>query len=190
MSRVGKQPITIPEGVTVKIKNGEVSVAGPKGELKQIVRSEIKVEEKDGQILVSRKKETKIARSLHGLTRTLIANMIKGVNEGWQKTLKLVGTGYRAKLEGEDLVMTVGFSHPVKVTPDQGIKFEVAGNDTIIIQGADKGLVGQVAAKIRAIRPPEPYKGKGIRYQDEVVRRKAGKAAKAGAAGFGATGKG
>lgn len=188
MSRIGRQPISIPEGVTVKIKDGEIQVVGPKGELKQEIRPEIKVEMKNNQILVSRRVENKLGRSLHGLTRTLIANMIKGVTDGWSKTLKLVGTGYRVKLEGENLVLSVGFSHPVVVKPEEGIKFEVKGNNIITVLGIDKALVGQVAARIRKIRPPEPYKGKGIRYEDEEVRRKPGKAAKIGAAGFGPVG--
>lgn len=188
MSRVGRQPISIPEGVTIKIKDGQVIVAGPKGELVQEVRPEIKVQLKNNQILVSRKVEGRFSRSLHGLTRTLIANMIRGVTEGWSKTLKLMGTGYRVKLEGEKLLLSLGFSHPVEVEPVEGIKFEVKGNDTINVLGIDKALVGQTAAKIRKIRPPEPYKGKGIRYEDEEVRRKPGKAAKIGAAGFGPTG--
>lgn len=188
MSRIGKKPIPVPEGVTVEIKDGEIKVAGPKGELKQEVRPEIKIEIKNNQVLVSRKVENKLGRSLHGLARTLIANMIKGVTEGWSKTLKLVGTGYRAKLEGDNLVLSLGFSHPVEIKPVEGIKFEVKGNDTITILGLDKALVGRVAAGIRKIRPPEPYKGKGIRYEDEEVRRKPGKAAKIGAAGFGPPG--
>lgn len=188
MSRIGKKPISIPEKVTVEIKAGVVKVVGPKGELKQDLRPEIKVEIKNDQVLVSQKVKTKLSRSLHGLTRTLIANMIKGVTEGWSRTLKLVGTGYRVKLEEENLILTVGFSHPVEVKPARGIKFEVKGNDTINISGTDKALVGQVAAKIRKIRPPEPYKGKGIRYEGEEVRRKPGKAAKIGAAGFGPIG--
>lgn len=188
MSRIGRQPVQIPEGVTVEIKGGEIKVKGPKGELKQRIRSEIKVEKKNNQILVSRKVENKLGRSLHGLIRTLIANMIKGVTEGWSKTLKLVGTGYRAKLEGEKLVLSVGFSHPVVVKPVEGLQFEVKGNDTIRVLGIDKALVGQVAAEIRKIRPPEPYKGKGIRYEGEEVKRKPGKAAKIGAAGFGPVG--
>lgn len=185
MSRIGKQPIQIPQGVTVQLKNGEVVVRGPKGELRQEIQPEVKVAIKKDQVLVSRKSEDKLARSLHGLTRTLIANMIQGVTEGWSKTLKLVGTGYRAKLEGEELILSVGFSHPVELKPIEGIKFEVRGNDTITVLGIDKALVGRVAAEIRKIRPPEPYKGKGIRYKDEKVRRKPGKAAKIGAAGFG-----
>lgn len=188
MSRIGRQPVPIPEGVTVKIKGGEVKVVGSKGELKQTVRPEIGVTIKNGQISVSQRVENKLSRSLHGLTRTLIANMIKGVTEGWSKTLKLVGTGYRAKLEGENLILSVGFSHPVEVKPIKGIKFEVKENDTIEVSGVDKALVGQVAAKIRKIRPPEPYKGKGIRYESEEVRRKPGKAAKIGAASFGPAG--
>lgn len=188
MSRIGRQPVPIPEGVTVKIKGGEVKVVGPKGELSQEVRQEIKVQIKNNQVLVSRKGDNKLGRFLHGTIRTLIANMIKGVTEGWSKTLKLVGTGYRAKLEGENLVLSVGFSRPVEVKPIKGIKFEVKGNDTIEVSGVDKALVGQVAAKIRKIRPPEPYKGKGIRYENEEVRRKPGKAAKIGAASFGPAG--
>lgn len=188
MSRIGKQPIQIPEGVTVEIKDGQVKVRGPKGELNQEVRSEIKVEIKKDQVLVSRRTEDKLGRSLHGLTRTLIANMIKGVTDGWSKILKLVGTGYRAKLEGENLILSLGFSHPVEIKPVEGIKFEVKGNDTIIVMGIDKALVGQVAAGIRKKRPPEPYKGKGIRYEDEKVRRKPGKAAQIGATGFGVGG--
>jgi len=185
MSRIGRQPIPIPEGVTVEVKKGEVKVVGPKGELIQEIRPEIRVEIKNNQVLVSRKVDSRLGRSLHGLTRTLIANMIKGVTEGWSKTLTLVGTGFRAKLEGESLVLSLGFSHPVQVKPVEGIKFEVKGNDTITVWGIDKALVGQVAAGIRKIKPPEPYKGKGIRYKDEEVRRKPGKAAKIGAAGFG-----
>ncbi len=185
MSRIGQQPITLPESVTVTVKSGEVKVVGPRGELTQIIRPEIKVVVKDNQVLVSRKNDEKMARSLHGLSRTLISNMVQGVTEDWSKTLKLVGTGYRVKLEGENLVFSLGFSHPVEVKPLAGIKFEVEGNDTVKVSGIDKALVGQVAATIRKIRPPEPYKGKGIRYEDEEVRRKPGKAAKVGAAGFG-----
>ena len=159
MSRIGRQPIPIPEGVTVKLKDGEAKVMGPKGELEQEIRPEIKVEIKNNQILVSRKAENKLGRSLHGATRTLIANMIKGVTEGWSKTLKLVGTGYRVKLEGENLALSLGFSHPVVVKPVEGIKFEVKGNDTITVLGIDKALVGQVAAVIRNIIPPVQYKG-------------------------------
>ncbi len=186
MSRVGKQPIKIAQGVTVNEKNREIEVIGPKGSLKMNYRREIKIEIKDGQILVNRINENKISCSLHGLTRTLIANMVKGVTEGFSKTLKLVGTGYKVVAEGQDLVLSVGFSHPVRVKQPEGIKFEVEGNNIIKVIGIDKGLVGQWAAKIRDIYPPEAYKGKGIRYLDEEVRLKPGKAGKAvGAAGGG-----
>ena len=187
MSRIGRQPVSIPENVTVKIEKNEVKVVGPKGELIQAIRSEIKVEIKDNQVLVTPKKESKVARSLHGLIRTLIANMIHGVTEGWSKTLKLVGTGYRVQKEGEKIVLSLGFSHPVEFKPIEGIELEVEGKETIKVSGIDKALVGQVAALIRSARPPEPYKGKGIRYEGEVVRRKPGKAAKVGS-GFGAGG--
>lgn len=183
MSRIGIQPIEIPQGVTVKTQNNRVEVSGPKGNLSLDVRSEIKVTIKENQIMVTRENEEKFTRSLHGLFRTLVANMIKGVTEGFGKTLKIIGTGYRVAKEGEKLILTVGFSHPVNIEPPTGIKFEVEGDDLIKISGVDKALVGQIAATIRAIRPPEPYKGKGIRYLDEVVRHKAGKAGKVGAAG-------
>ncbi|MFC1727541.1 50S ribosomal protein L6 [Patescibacteria group bacterium] len=180
MSRIGRLPITIPEGVTVEVKNRLVKVVGSKGKLSWEHRPEIEVKVNQGSIEVSRKTENKLGRSLHGLTRTLINNMIMGVTKGWSKTLKLVGTGYRVKVEGEKLILSVGFSHPVEVLPRKGIVFEVKGNDTIIISGIDKALVGQLAADIRKIKPPEPYKGKGVRYEGEVVRRKPGKAAKVG----------
>lgn len=189
MSRVGRQPIKIPDLVTVKVENGEVSVVGPKGNLSLKVRPEIKITLRKDQIVVSRQDNERLARSLHGLTRTLIANAIKGVSEGFSKTLKLVGTGYRVSLEGEKLVLSVGFSHPVKIDPPKGIKFEIKGNDTIKISGADKALVSQTTAQIRAARPPEPYKGKGIRYEDEEVKLKPGKAGKAGATGVAVEGK-
>jgi len=185
MSRIGQQPIKIPEGVEVDYRQSVLVIKGPKGELKQKIRPELKAEIGQDEIKVSRKKNDRFSRSLHGLTRTLIANMIMGVTEGYSKVLKLVGTGYRVKKEGEKLVLSLGFSHPVIVKPIKGVQFEVEGDDTIKIFGTDKGLVGQVAAKIRQIRPPEPYKGKGIRYQGEEVRRKPGKAGKVGAAGFG-----
>lgn len=185
MSRIGQQPIKIPEGVKVDYRQSALVVKGPKGELKKKIRPELKVEVSQDKIKVSRKKNDRFSRSLHGLTRTLIANMVAGVTEGYGKVLKLVGTGYRVKKEGEKLVLSLGFSHPVTVEPIEGIQFEIEGDDTIKISGADKGLVGQVAAKVRQIRPPEPYKGKGIRYQGEEVRRKPGKAGKVGAAGFG-----
>jgi len=183
MSRIGKKPIPIPEGVTVEVKNGGVVVSGSKGSLTINFRPEIEILVDDKQILVKRKKENKLAKSLHGLTRTLIANAIEGVTNGFSKSLEVVGTGYRVSLEGETLVLTVGFSHLVKVSPPPGIKFEVEGNNKIKVFGIDKALVGQVAAQIRKIRPPDPYKGKGIRYEGEEVKLKPGKAGKAGAAG-------
>lgn len=189
MSRIGKQPVKIPEGISLDLKGSVLTVKGPKGELKQKIRPELKIEINQKEIKVSRKKDDKFSRSLHGLTRTLIANMIEGVNQGYGKVLKLVGTGYRVSEQGEKLVLSLGFSHPVEIEPVKGIQFEVEGNDTIKISGIDKGLVGQVAAKIRQIKPPEPYKGKGIRYLGEKVRRKPGKAGKTGeAGGFGGPG--
>ena len=183
MSRIGKKPIQIPEGVTVEVKNGAVVVAGPKGSLTVNFRPEIEVLVEKKQILVKRKGENKLARSLHGLTRTLIANAVEGITNGFSKALEVIGTGYRASLEGENLVLAVGFSHLVKVSPPTGVKFEVEGNNKIKISGIDKALVGQVAAQIRKIRPPDPYKGKGIRYEGEEVKLKPGKTGKAGATG-------
>lgn len=176
MSRVGKKPIQIPQGVEVKISGQKVMVRGPKGELSREVRPEIGVEVKEGKILVSPKIETKKTKALWGLTRALIANMIKGVTEGYEKKLEIEGIGFRASVEGENLVLSVGFTHPVKIKAPEGIKFSVEKN-IITVSGTDKELVGQMAAKIRAIRPPEPYKGKGIRYVGEQVRRKVGKKA-------------
>ena len=189
MSRIGKKPIEIPQGVTVEIKDGGVVVGGPKGSLSLKIRPEVEVLIEEGQVLVKRKEEGRLARSLHGLTRTLIANAIEGVTQGFRKTLEVVGTGYRASLEGEELVLSVGFSHPVRIFPPRGIKFEIEENNKIKISGIDKALVGQVAAEIRRIRPPDPYKGKGIRYQGEEIKLKPGKAGKAGAAGAAGGGK-
>lgn len=174
MSRIGKKPIEIPKGVEVKIEDNVVIVKGPKGELQKKIRPEIKVEVKENEILVSPEKETKKTNAFWGLTRTLIFNMIKGVTEGYEKKLEIQGVGYKTNLEGEDLVLQVGFSHPVKIDKVEGIKFEVEKN-IITISGIDKELVGQIAAKIRKVRKPEPYKGKGIRYLGEEVRRKPGK---------------
>lgn len=173
-------PIEIPEKVTVKFKDGQIIVDGPLGQLRLKIRSEIKVEIKEGRVFVSRKKESKMAKSLHGLTRSLIANLMEGVTKGFTKTLELYGTGYRAKLEEKKLVLQVGFSHPVVVKPPEGIEFKLKGEKVITVLGIDKWLVGNTAAAIRAIKKPEPYKGKGIRYQGEVVRKKPGKAAKLG----------
>lgn len=182
MSRIGNQPITLPEDVTAQVQAGTITVTGPKGKLTLSFDSCLTVKVGDGKIDVVRQDESKQARSLHGLTRTLIDNLAQGVSRGWSKTLKIVGTGYRASLEGGTLVLHLGFSHPVKIEPPAGISFELEGKDGIKISGIDKVLVGETAARVRRFRPPEPYKGKGIRYEDEVVRRKAGKAAKTGAA--------
>jgi len=174
MSRIGKKPILIPKDVEVKISDNIVMVKGPKGELQREIRPEIGVEIKEGKILVSPKQETKKTKAFWGLTRALIANMIEGVLKGYEKKLEMEGIGYRAKLEGEDLVLQVGFSHPVEIKQEENIKFSVEKN-VITISGIDKELVGQIAARIRSVRPPEPYKGKGIRYLGEQIRRKTGK---------------
>jgi large subunit ribosomal protein L6 len=178
VSRIGKQPIPVPSGVEVAINGTEVTVKGPKGTLTQTFDKDMIIELEDGAIVVKRPSDERRHRSLHGLTRTLIANMVKGVSEGFQKELEIVGVGYRAALKGSDLDLSLGFSHPVIVTPEEGITFEVPAPTKIVVKGIDKQRVGQVAAEIRKIRPPEPYKGKGVRYAGEQVRRKLGKAAK------------
>ena len=178
MSRIGKLPISVPAGVEVKINGSEVSVKGPKGELTQTFNSMLTIELEDGQIKVSRPNDEREARSLHGLTRTLINNMIIGVSEGYSKTLELVGVGYRAAVKGKQLELSLGFSHPVFVDTPEGITFECPSQTKIVISGIDKQKVGQTAADIRKFRKPEPYKGKGIRYEGEHIRRKEGKAAK------------
>ena len=188
MSRIGQKPIEIPAGVAVEVKPDEVKVIGPKGTLVQKFQPQIKVEIDQGQVKVKRQADDKLGRSLHGLTRSLIANMIEGVQQGFSKILEVVGTGFQAKLEGQKLILSLGFSHLVEREPPPGIKFEIEANNLVKISGIDKALVGQVAASIRAIRPPDPYKGKGIRYQDERVKLKPGKAGKVGAAGFGEEG--
>jgi len=185
MSKIGKMPIPIPEKVNVEINGNTVMVKGPKGSLEQVFRPEIKVKKKQGKIIVSAKKENRVSRSLHGLTRSLIANMVKGVIGGYDKVLELHGVGYRAKMEGGTLRLRVGFSHPVRIEPPKGIEFEVEGKDVVTVKGIDKQLVGQTAAKIRDVRPPDAYKGKGIRYKGEVIKLKPGKAAKIGAEGEG-----
>ena len=179
MSRVGAQPIEIPEEVSVSVDDGRIKVKGPKGELVQLVPPEIKVEVKQNKVIVKRLNDEKKPKSLHGLMRTLIFNMIKGVTQGWSKELELVGVGFRATLGKEKLFLNVGFSQPVEFDPPLGIRLDVTKNK-ITVLGIDKALVGQVAAQIRAIKKPEPYKGKGIRYVGERVRRKPGKAAKIG----------
>ena len=177
MSKIGKSPIEIPEGVRLEIQGQKVKVAGPKGDMEREVPKGISLKTEEGKVILVAKDNDKKTNSLHGTYRMLIANMVKGVSEGWTKELELVGTGYRAEGSGGNITISIGFSHPVKVEAPEGISFAVEKTD-IKVTGADKELVGQVAAKIRAIRPPEPYKGKGIKYKDEVVRRKPGKAAK------------
>ena len=179
MSKIGKKPVDISEGVTVSMEAAVVKVNGPKGILSFKIPQGVSAKVSDGKIELSEKNpQANNSRALLGLTRSIISNMIAGVSLGFEKRLELSGVGYRAQVSGEDLILFLGFSHPVKISPDEGIKFRVADN-AIIISGIDKALVGNTAAKIRAIRPPEPYKGKGIKYQGEVIRRKAGKAAKA-----------
>lgn len=176
MSRIGKQPISIPSGITVSVTADEVQVQGASDRLTVPVLLGIKVVVEDGEVRVTRTSELKQARANHGLVRSLIANHIEGLKNGYSKRLKLVGTGYRVASKGAGIQLSVGFSHPVDVVAPQGVKIDLEGNDTIIVSGVDKQKVGQLAAEIRKVRPPEPYKGKGIRYEDEVVRRKQGKA--------------
>lgn len=178
MSRIGRLPIDVPANVTLTIDGRNVAVKGPKGELTLTVASPIEVTLEDGQVLVTRPDDERESRSLHGLTRTLIANQIVGVTEGYSKSLEVVGTGYRVQAKGAGVEFALGFSHPVVVEPPAGITFEVEGNNKLHIRGIDKQAVGEAAANIRKIRKPEPYKGKGVRYAGEVVRRKAGKAGK------------
>jgi large subunit ribosomal protein L6 len=177
MSRIGRQPIELPAGVSVSISPGRVMVNGPLGELSQQVPSRMKVEQEDSAILVTRPTERGDDRALHGLTRSLIANMVEGVTNGFSKRLEIQGVGYRAALRGTDLELNVGFSHPVVLKAPQGITFEVPTPTEVIVKGIDKQQVGQSAAEVRKVRPPEPYKGKGIRYEGEYVRRKVGKRA-------------
>jgi large subunit ribosomal protein L6 len=177
MSRIGKQPITVPDGVTIEVKPGLVTVKGPKGELSQTVSREMKIDQSDGQLTVARPSDRGEHRALHGLTRSLIANMVEGVTEGFEKRLEIQGVGYRAQLKGSSLEMALGLSHPVKIEAPEGIEFEVPQPTEVIVRGADKQLVGEIAARIRKRRPPEPYKGKGVRYAGEHVKRKVGKRA-------------
>ena len=177
MSRIGRQPIQLPQGVSVSISPGRVMVNGPLGELSQQVPQRMKLEQSDGEIVVSRPTERGDDRALHGLTRSLVANMIEGVTRGFEKRLEIQGVGYRAALRGQSLELSVGFSHPVVVDPRPGITFEVPTPTEVIVKGIDKQQVGQTAAEVRSVRPPEPYKGKGIRYAGEYVRRKVGKRA-------------
>lgn len=177
MSRIGRKPITIPSGVTVAVEGSTVKVKGPKGELARTFEPSMKVRVEENEILVERPSDEKRERALHGLTRALLANMVTGVTEGFKKTLEIVGVGYRAEKKGKNLVVSVGYSHPVNYPEPQGITLSTPAPTTIVIEGIDKQKVGQVAAELREFRPPEPYKGKGIRYQGEQVRRKAGKTA-------------
>jgi large subunit ribosomal protein L6 len=177
VSRIGRKPISIPDAVSVEVAPGRVSVKGPKGELEQTLSPEMTVEQDDGAVVVKRPTDRGEHRALHGLTRSLIANMVEGVTEGFEKRLEIQGVGYRAQLKGKKLEMALGYSHPVSVDPPEGIEFEVPQPTEIVVRGIDKQLVGQVAADIRKRRPPEPYKGKGIRYRGEHVMRKAGKRA-------------
>jgi len=179
MSRIGKQPIAIPDGVTVDVSDGVVTVKGPGGELSQRVDRDMRVTVDGGEVRVERPSDERQHRSLHGLTRSLIANMVEGVTQGFEKRLEIQGVGYRAALKGSDLELQVGYSHPVTMTPPQGIEFEVPAPNRIVVKGIDKQMVGEIAANVRKVRKPEPYKGKGIRYEGEYVRKKAGKAAKA-----------
>ncbi len=177
MSRIGRKPIELPAGVTVGIDPGRVMVNGPLGELVQQVPARMRIEQSDGEITVARPTDRGEDRALHGLTRSLVANMVEGVTKGFEKRLEIQGVGYRATLRGTDLELAVGFSHTVVMKPREGIVFEVPAPTQVVVKGIDKQQVGQTAAEVRAVRPPEPYKGKGIRYQGEVVRRKVGKRA-------------
>jgi large subunit ribosomal protein L6 len=177
MSRIGKQPIAIPDGVNVAVDPGRVTVNGPLGELTQNVPARMLIEKEDGQLLVKRPTERGDDRALHGLTRSLVANMVEGVTNGFEKRLEIQGVGYRASLRGTALELNVGYSHPVVIDAPAGITFEVPAQNEVIVKGIDKQQVGEIAAEVRDVRPPEPYKGKGIRYQGEYVRRKVGKRA-------------
>jgi large subunit ribosomal protein L6 len=178
MSRIGRQPISVPAGVTAKVEGNDITVTGPKGSLSLKVADPIVVSEEEGTLVVTRPDDERSSRALHGLTRTLVANMVTGVTEGYEKGLEIVGTGYRVAAKGTDLEFQLGFSHPVVVKAPEGITFQVESPVKFKVQGIDKQKVGEVAANIRKIRKPEPYKGKGVRYEGEVVRRKAGKAGK------------
>ncbi len=175
MSRIGRKPITLPKGVEVKIDDNIVIVKGPRGELTQRIPADISLDISDDEILVTRPSDAKKHRAYHGLSRALVANMVEGVTNGFERKLELVGVGYRAQMQGSKLMLTVGYSHPILIDAPEGIEFEVPAVTRITVKGIDKQLVGNTAAHIRAIRKPEPYKGKGIKYENEVIRRKAGK---------------
>jgi large subunit ribosomal protein L6 len=178
MSRIGKRPISLPAKVTVTIAGQSVTVKGPKGELSRTLPGEVIVTQAGETLQVTRRDESRAARQRHGLCRTLVANMVEGVSSGFQRRLEIQGVGYRAQLQGRNLQLNMGYSHPVQIEPPDGIQFAVEQNTNVIVSGIDKEVVGNTAARIRAVRPPEPYKGKGIRYAGEAVRRKVGKAAK------------
>lgn len=175
MSRIGKQPIALPTGVTVTVEGNLVKVKGPKGQLERQVHPDMIIEQEEGRLLVKRPSDSNLHKSLHGLTRTLINNMVVGVTKGFEKGLELVGVGYRAQKQGSKVVISIGYSHPVEVDPPAGIELDVPAPTKIIVKGMDKEQVGAIAANIRSIREPEPYKGKGIKYEGEKIRRKAGK---------------
>jgi large subunit ribosomal protein L6 len=177
MSRIGKKPIEVPSSVSIGLSPGRVQVNGPLGELSQQVPARMQIEQRDGEIVVTRPSERGEDRALHGLTRTLVANMVEGVTKGFEKRLEIQGVGYRAALKGTSLELSVGYSHPVVIEPRHGVSFEVPVPTQIVVKGIDKQAVGQIAAEIRKVRPPEPYMGKGIRYEGEYVRRKGGKRA-------------
>jgi large subunit ribosomal protein L6 len=178
MSRIGKRPIPIPDKVTITIEGQSVSVKGPKGQLSRVLVSEVTAEQESDTLHVKRINESRVARQRHGLSRTLVANMVEGVSQGFQKRLEIQGVGYRAQVQGKNLILNVGYSHPVTIEPPDGIQIAVENNTNVVVSGIDKEIVGNIAASIRAVRPPEPYKGKGIRYSGEFVRRKVGKAGK------------
>jgi len=180
MSRIGRLPIPVPSGVDVSIDGRQVTVKGPKGELSRELHPDISVRQEDGTLLVERPSEQKFHKQLHGLTRTLVANMVEGVTNGYRKGLEITGVGYRAQKIGDRLQLSLGYSHPVEIAPPKGISFELENPTRLAVVGIDKQLVGEIAAKVRATRKPEPYKGKGVRYAGEQVRRKAGKAGKIG----------
>lgn len=176
MSRIGKAPVEVPGGVQVDISGRSIKVTGPRGELTVPVGKGISIEQEDGTLVLTRASESPEHKSMHGLTRSLLYNAVAGVTDGFAKTLQIAGVGYRAQLQGQNINLQVGYSHPVAIEPRQGIQFEVPAPTTIVVRGIDKQRVGQTAAEIRKVRPPEPYKGKGIRYADEQIRRKVGKA--------------
>jgi large subunit ribosomal protein L6 len=178
MSRIGKRPITIPSGVTVTVTGQTVNVKGSKGELSRTLPAEVSVEQDGSTVVVARRNDSRAARERHGLSRTLVANMVEGVSKGFEKRLEIQGVGYRAAVNGQKLTMNLGYSHPVEFEPPTGVQFKVEGNTNVTVTGIDKEVVGNMAAKVRAARPPEPYKGKGVRYAGEKVRRKAGKSGK------------